>query len=92
MTRAFWASGRAFLRLQKAPVFTLWDLTQLTQAGYLVGMEQQVFNAGMEFRLRNIPDAVWKEFKILCLREDTNPNTKLNQMLNDLIVKKGKPK
>jgi len=45
----------------------------------------------MEFRLRNIPEQLWKELKIICIREDTNLNDKLIQLIRD-AVEKGNPK
>jgi len=44
----------------------------------------------MEFRLRNIPDHRWKQFKILCLEEDTTLTKKLLDLIQKELVKKGK--
>lgn len=35
----------------------------------------------MEFRLRNIDDDVWKDFKMLCLDEKTDMNTKVKALI-----------
>jgi len=53
-------------------------------------MNTKGYALDMEFRLRNIPEQLWKEFKILCIRRDAS----LNEMLIRLIreaVEKGKP-
>ena len=49
-------------------------------------------NCSMEFRLRNIPENVWKQFKILCLEEDTTLTQKLMELIRKELVKKGKLK
>jgi len=41
----------------------------------------------MEFRIRQIPEQLWKEFKILCIREDLNPNDKLLEMIHREVEK-----
>jgi hypothetical protein len=47
-------------------------------------------NVQMEFRLRNIPENLWKQFKILCLEEDTTLTEKLLRLIREELVKKGK--
>ena len=55
-------------------------------------MEEKSIDCSMEFRLRNIPDPVWKQFKILCLEEDTTLTRKLMELIRKELVSKGKLK
>ena len=50
-------------------------------------MVASAYTECMEFRIRQIPEAVWKEFKILCIREDLNPNDKLLKMIRHEVEK-----
>ena len=55
-------------------------------------MAEEKIDCGMEHRLRYIPEPVWKQFKILCIEEDTTPNKKLLELVRKELVKKGKLK
>lgn len=46
----------------------------------------------MEHRLRNIPENVWKQFKILCIEEDISLTAKLLELIKKELVAKGKLK
>ena len=50
------------------------------------------YNQIMEFRLRNIPGNIWKEFKILCIREDTTLNDKMIELIKKEVVEKAAQK
>lgn len=54
----------------------------LTQVSYMW------YNGVMaEFRLRNIDDEDWKDFKMSCLEDDKNPNDLLNEYVKDRAEK-----
>ncbi len=40
-----------------------------------------------EMRVKNIPEALWKEFKILCIREDVTLNTKIIELVKEAVAK-----
>jgi hypothetical protein len=44
-----------------------------------------------EFRLRDIPDALWKEFRKLAIDEDTSANELLIRLISEAVerAKKG---
>jgi len=50
-------------------------------------MNATAYTLCMEFRIRQIPEQLWKEFKILCIREDLNPNDKLLEMIHREVEK-----
>ena len=54
-------------------------------------MQEIGLDPSMEFRVRNIPEQAWQEFKILCIREKTYPNTKIIELIQQAVAK-GKPK
>lgn len=43
-----------------------------------------------DFRIHNIDDDLWQDFKTLCVREGVNPNDKIKQILMHYRVKAGK--
>jgi hypothetical protein len=40
-----------------------------------------------EMRVKNIPEALWKEFKILCIREDSTLNNKIIELVKEAVAK-----
>ena len=50
-------------------------------------MSMATLTSSMEFRLRQIPEKVWEDFKILCIREKTYPNHKLIELIQAAIAK-----
>jgi len=67
-------------------------LTLLTQSNILINMSTICYDQVMEFRIRNIPGNIWKEFKILCIREDTTLNDKMIELIKKEVVEKAAQK
>lgn len=48
-------------------------------------MSTKIYNPDMEFRVKNIPENLWKEFKIICIREGITLNEKIIEMIHEIV-------
>ena len=48
----------------------------------------KIYTPAMEFRIKNIPENLWKEFKILCIREGITLNVKIIELIREAVEKR----
>jgi hypothetical protein len=53
----------------------------------IITVSTKTYTPVMEFRVKNIPENLWKEFKILCIREGITLNEKIIEMIREIVEK-----